>query len=297
MPDLITHTSFNYLIYKILKNRFNLPLFLFGTFLPDFFSAIGILLVDGFKLLNYFDIITGFLAPSHSLLTGLVFGIIVHLLFKREKKPFISFLMGYYLHLFLDFLQNNWGLGNILLYPFSFQPISLKLFTFGVEYSYIYLIIPLSVLFYIFFKEKQSTLHIKTTKREILICFVILLSLGLLSALTIQRVIQGNIYFLNFRNNPHDFHKKTVLLNNTRPENENPPIFNFRGNKIYLKNTAVPVNKKKAYLIKGIYNHKKKSLSVERIIDVVPHIKAYISGLGLFLLILFFLIKVRIQLI
>lgn len=296
MPDLITHTSFNYIIYKLFKNKLVLSLFLLGAILPDIPCALSILFTDFFKIFNSNEYIIAYTTISHSLFVGMVLSILIGNLIKPEKNSILSIFTGYTLHLFLDFLQNNWGYGNLLFYPFSFKLFSLKLFTFGVEYKYIYCIFLLFIFIYIFLKEKKEILYFNFTFKKILLSITLFLVIVVLDINFINKTIKSNCYSIDLRFHPEKYHNKTILMNKIRLINTNPVMTEYRNQKMLLKNVKYIVNKQKAYYIEGIYNHKEKSVKVIKMIEVTPHIKAYISGFGLFLFILYFLLKVKIKL-
>ncbi len=141
MPDLITHISFNYLIYQFVRKYFYLTLFLFGAVAVDILVGLQMFLIDGLKMKQGEEIFT-LNAFSHSIFGGFMVALIIGNLFYQRRKAIASIFMGYLLHLLLDFLQTNWGKGNLIFYPFSFQTYTLDLFTYGVDYRYIFVIIP-----------------------------------------------------------------------------------------------------------------------------------------------------------
>lgn len=296
MPDLITHTSFNYLIYKLIKKKIPLSLFLFGAILPDLFSALFIILIDFFKLFHILEDILIYIVPSHSIFSALLYSIIFGLIFKDKKAGISAIFIGYILHLFLDLLQNNWGYGNLLLYPFYIKPLSLDLFTLGIEYRYIYLIIPFIIIVFMFLKEqKKDILTISLKIKSLLLPIVILLLMLCINFLSTDKIIKSNIYSINFRYNPASYNNKILTISKIRPIKTDPPMIKYRRTKLKLFKIPYKLNKNYAYSLKGIYNHKDKSLEVIKIYQFIPHIKAYLSISGLFLFILFLLLKVKLK--
>lgn len=293
MPDLITHLTFSYIIYKSLKKKLSISFILLGGVLPDFFNAIEIILVNILKSKNIEDIKI-LTVVGHSFFAGLIISLIIGLFFKPEKKYIISLFLGYSLHLLIDLLQNNWSNGFPIFYPFYFKPLSFNLFTYGVEFRYSLSFIFLLFLFFMIFNEKETlVLNFKIKKIFLsvgLILFLIILNFSLLN-----KSIESNLCFVDLKYHPKKYHNKIIQMNMVRLTSVNPAMVKFRGHHLLLKKVNIKLNKRLVYDLKGIFDYKNKSVRVSKIIPFVPFMKVYISGIGLIVLIFYFILRVKIR--
>jgi|GEM_PF-5821788 len=296
MPDLITHISFNYIIYKIVKKRLSLFLILFGAILPDLFSAMAILLSDLFKLYDRIEQIIAYMVPSHSIFIAGLLSVAIGIVIKPSRMSIPSLFSGYLLHLFLDLLQDNYGGGILLFYPFFFRTYSLKLFTYGVGFKYIYTIIPIAIFSLFIFREKgKETILFNPKFTRITLSLLLLISAVGINIIFFNKTVKSNTYFINFRFDPAKYHNTQITINKHRPIKTDPVMIRFRRHLLTLKNVKIKVYKDKWYYIKGIYDHRERSLHVIKMIDRPPYMKAIISGVGLLMFMFFLIFKIKIR--
>ncbi len=283
MPDLITHMSFNYIIYKIYRKRFNLILFLAGAIIPDLPISLKIFLIDFLHYYQNIEYISALTHLLHTLLISLLFSISIGVLFEKVFGSIISLYTGILLHLFLDFLQNSWSNGLLLFFPFYNKPFSLNLFTYGIEFKYFYVILPALILVYLWRKERA---HLKFTLnfKRISISIGILILIILISWLNIEKVINSGVLCLDFRFNSQKYDNRIIVLNRTPVVSVEPIKIYYRGKKLTLENVKIPLKKHDKVILKGIYKHNQSRINVIEI-HRVNFIKQIISFTGL----LFFL--------
>ncbi len=291
MPDLITHISVNYLISKTLKKYIILTLFLFGAIYPDLFVGLQFLLIDILKI-RPIEPVIACCVTAHSIFFLLLSAVALSLLFKHKTKAFISLFIGMLLHIFLDFFQRNFGGGNIILFPLNFRQYYYELFIYGVTFKFVYVIIPLIILFYII-KKENDTLIFDLKIKYIIASLLIYLILAATIIINIPNIIRGNIFFLDLKYHPEKFHNKQVEVCKQKIIKSNPPTVFFRGKSIILKGTSLKLKKNEYVYVRGIYNNKNKSIKVLEIYKFKKAYKLYISGIGILLLMLFIIFKVK----
>lgn len=293
MPDLITHLTFSYIICKSLKKKLSISFVLLGGVLPDLFTAIEIILVDILKS-KYIEDIQILTMLGHSFFVGLLISLIIGLFFKPEKKYIISLFLGYSFHLLIDLLQNNWSNGIPVFYPFYFKPFSLNLFTYGVEFRYSFSFILLLFLFFMIFNEKE-TLILNFKIKKIFLSVGLILFLIILNFSLLNKSIESNIGFVDLKYHPKKYHNKIIQMNMIRLTSVNPVMVKFRGHNLLLKKVNIKLSKRRAYDLKGIFDYNNKSVRVSKIIPFIPFFKVYISGIGLIVLMFYFILRVKIR--
>ncbi len=291
MPDLITHISFNYIVQKFIKKYSFLTLFLFGAIYPDLFVALQYFLIDFLKL-RPIEPIIACCVTSHSIFFIFLSALALSIYFPRKIKAFFSLFTGMLLHLLLDFFQRNFGGGNILLFPFNFNQYYKELFIYGVTFKYIYIIVPLLILFYIVKSEKE-TLIIKFNLKKIIFSAVIFIILGLTVIVNINNIIHGNIFYLDLKYHPDRFDGKQIELCKKKIIKSDPPMVYFRGRNIKLKNVKVKLSNSDKVYVRGIFNNKESSVNVLEIYRFGASYKFYISGIGILIFLIFVAFKVK----
>ncbi len=284
MPDLITHLSFNYIIYKFLKKYFYITIFLFGAIYPDLFVASQLILIDFLKF-SPVEKIIAFFVSSHSIFFVFISAIGFALFFRDFLKAFFSFFIGAFLHLFLDFFQYNFGNGNILLFPFSYKTFYYPLFIYGVSFKYYYVLIPFLILIIFTMKEKE-TLYLIIDLKRVIISVSIFFVLFLIIFYNINNIIKSNIFYLNLRYNPQKYNNKIVELCKVKIINDSPVEVYFRGRVIKLINVGMKLQKGDRIYLKGIYSLNKEEIKVITLYKTLP-LKMYISFIGIIFFIYF----------
>ncbi|MBN1898778.1 MAG: hypothetical protein JW827_08380 [Spirochaetes bacterium] len=281
MPDIITHMGFNYLVYRAFKKRFNLFLFLLGSFLPDLAVGVKIIIIDIFHF-SPVEFVIGYSVLFHTLIISLLFCLSLGILFEKPLFSTVSLYSGVLAHLLLDFLQDNWGKGLLLFFPFYNRPVKLGFFTYGIEFRYIYVLIPLAIFIYLWKKENLQIRPVVNYKRILLSLFftfcIIFLALS-----QRQKIFESGVFCIDFRFNPEKYHGNPIVFNNVPIVSEKPlqiyarkMILNLKGVKTkFLKGTKV--------VLKGTYHHPEKSIYVAKIYLRDYSYKQMISFFGLIL--------------
>jgi len=149
MPDIITHTTFAYLIRKRNWDIHFLILFLLGAMLPDLLTR---------PFTTFFKPEQYFINASHTPSVVLLWIILISQFFEREIRwqVFKYISLGTLTHFFLDLFQistNN--IGYQLLFPFSEWNFSFNLF-WADESIFIAPIMAIIFLIdFYFFKKKK----------------------------------------------------------------------------------------------------------------------------------------------
>lgn len=293
MPDLITHLSVNYILLRFWKKHFILSLVMLGAVLPDLVVAWQIGLVD-FIRIRSIEEVYALNAFSHTIAGGVLLSLILGVYFRPRGKAVFSLMTGYLLHLGLDLFQKNWGRGNLLFYPFSFTPISIDLFTYGIEFKILYILPPLAVFLFILFSEKEK-IYMGYSRRDILTSLACLAVLAGIIAFSFPRVLKSDYFFLNFKHHPGQYDDKMILMNMVPVKARFWPCVDFRKQVLTLRGVRLPDGSDRLrYRIKGIYRHGEKAVDVTEMIGVRPAVKQLISGAGLLLFLLFLLFRTRI---
>lgn len=293
MPDLITHMSVNYILLRLVRKSFILVLVMLGAILPDLVVAFQITLIELVRIRSIEEAYA-LNAFSHTIIGGVMLSLAFGVYFRPRAKAVLSLLAGYLLHLALDLFQKNWGRGNLLFYPFSFTPLSVDLFTYGMEFKILYIIPPLFVFLLFFFAEKEK-ISIGFRVRDLICSLACLAVLVLTAAFSFSRVMKSDYFYLNFRYHPEQYDGKVILMNLVQVEKGVVPRVYFRKQNLFLRNIIQnQVSTRFRHRIRGIYRHRIKAVEVRELIEVRPYVKPLISGLGLLLFVLFLVFRTRI---
>lgn len=122
MADLITHTC-TAIVYKALRNQPHVATFVAGTCLPDLVGRVPAMALTTLRwkwtwipepLIYIFN-------PIHLPIGIVLFSAFVALFYPAHQRgwAFRNLLGGGILHLMVDLLQSHFGVGYLLLFPFS----------------------------------------------------------------------------------------------------------------------------------------------------------------------------------
>ena len=219
----------------------------------------------------------------------------IGIFFQPIFKAIATIFLGSLLHLFLDFFQNSWDSGNLIFYPISFKTFSLKLFTFGIDFKYIYVLFFLFIISIIFFQKKEN-LNIYFSLKKIIISFLSLVVLILIMIGFYKNTLYSDYGFLNLRFHPKEYDKKIIELNIIPLTQRIPPKVYFRHQSLLLLNFT-PAPKFNNYDIQGIYDYSKKTINVLAYHGRNRVPKIIISTLGLLIFLLYMVFKIKYKII
>lgn len=113
MPDLVTHTTFGYLVRNRRWDVHTLILFMMGTMLPDVFSRTFIIIFKEYR---------GFFHAWHTPIVIILLSALISILFEKgmRKQVFKYLLLGSAFHCLLDLFQLSVNdTAYLWFFPFS----------------------------------------------------------------------------------------------------------------------------------------------------------------------------------
>ena len=153
MPDLFAHFSSAYLPSRYQKFRQYDALLVAGTVLPDLLARIPIII-----FVRWFDLpVVYFFRALHSPISMILVCYMLSFLFERSIrfKSFLSLIVGSFLHLILDLMQQQFFYGVYTPFlPFSIKTMQWDWF----HYNTSLLFFPILLILVLFFwhREKQK---------------------------------------------------------------------------------------------------------------------------------------------
>jgi hypothetical protein len=128
VADLITHTC-TAVLWKAARNRPHVATFVAGTCLPDLFGRVPTMALTAlrWKLPFIPDWLVYLWNPLHMPFGIVLTCYVVSFLFPEATRrvAFLNLLGGGLLHMAVDLLQFHFGVGYLLLFPFSFWDFEL----------------------------------------------------------------------------------------------------------------------------------------------------------------------------